>query len=312
MKETSREEIRALKLKSLELLKVFDKFCRRHKLRYFLCGGCCIGTIRHQGFIPWDDDVDVFMPRPDYERLRKLWKQEMDEHQYALCRSGPGVFLRSMLTAISDEETTFIKERQADLDIHHGVRLEILPLDGCPNNPVLRRLQILCALIFQVFNLQEAPTSKGKALEWAGKAMLALFPGQKARYRIWRLMEKLMSRYSFDRCTKTTELCSRYQYMVNEYPHWVFEKAVFKPFEGQKFPIPLGYDTYLTMAFGDYMELPPESAQIPKHDAVFVDLDHSYKNYRGVYFPVVYGSEEKKKKSVAKQKNEKKQEGKAE
>ena len=142
--------------------------------------------------------------------------------------------------------------------------------------------------------------------------MLALFPGQKARYRIWRLMEKLMSRYSFDRCTKTTELCSRYQYMVNEYPHWVFEKAVFKPFEGQKFPIPLGYDTYLTMAFGDYMELPPESAQIPKHDAVFVDLDHSYKNYRGVYFPVVYGSEEKKKKSVAKQKNEKKQEGKAE
>lgn len=312
MKETSREEIRALQLKSLEILKVFDKFCRRHKLRYFLCGGCCIGTIRHQGFIPWDDDVDVFMPRPDYERLRKLWKQEMDEHQYALCRSGPGVFLRSMLTAISDEETTFIKERQADLDIHHGVRLEILPLDGCPNNPVLRRLQILCALIFQVFNLQEAPTSKGKALEWAGKAMLALFPGQKARYRIWRLMEKLMSRYSFDRCTKTTELCSRYQYMVNEYPHWVFEKAVFKPFEGQKFPIPLGYDTYLTMAFGDYMELPPESAQIPKHDAVFVDLDHSYKNYRGVYFPVVYGSEEKKKKSVAKQKNEKKQEGKAE
>lgn len=293
-------------------MKVFDKFCRRHKLRYFLCGGCCIGTIRHQGFIPWDDDVDVFMPRPDYERLRKLWKQEMDEHQYALCRSGPGVFLRSMLTAISDEETTFIKERQADLDIHHGVRLEILPLDGCPNNPVLRRLQILCALIFQVFNLQEAPTSKGKALEWAGKAILALFPGQKARYRIWRLMEKLMSRYSFDRCTKTTELCSRYQYMVNEYPHWVFEKAVFKPFEGQKFPIPLGYDTYLTMAFGDYMELPPESAQIPKHDAVFVDLDHSYKNYRGVYFPVVYGSEEKKKKSVAKQKNEKKQEGKAE
>lgn len=293
-------------------MKVFDKFCRRHKLRYFLCGGCCIGTIRHQGFIPWDDDVDVFMPRPDYERLRKLWKQEMDEHQYALCRSGPGVFLRSMLTAISDEETTFIKERQADLDIHHGVRLEILPLDGCPNNPVLRRLQILCALIFQVFNLQEAPTSKGKALEWAGKAMLALFPGQKARYRIWRLMEKLMSRYSFDRCTKTTELCSRYQYMVNEYPHWVFEKAVFKPFEGQKFPIPLGYDTYLTMAFGEYMELPPESAQIPKHDAVFVDLDHSYKNYRGVYFPVVYGSEEKKKKSVAKQKNEKKQEGKAE
>ncbi len=284
MKETSREEIRALQLKSLEILKVFDRFCRTHKLRYFLCGGCCIGTIRHHGFIPWDDDIDVFMPRPDYERLKKLWAGEMGGTKYAFCRSGSHTFLRSMLTAISDEETTFIKERQADLDISHGVRLEILPLDGCPDNWVLRKLQILCALTFQIFNLQEAPTSKGKALEWIGRAMLFLVPSQKGRVRVWRLMERLMSRYAFDRCTKTTELCSRYQYMVNEYPHWVFEKAVFKEFEGQKFPIPLGYDTYLTMAFGDYMELPPEDKQIPKHDAVFVDLENGYKKYRGIYY----------------------------
>lgn len=284
MRETSREEIRALQMKSLEILKAFDRFCRKHKLRYFLCGGCCIGTIRHHGFIPWDDDIDVFMPRPDYERLRRLWQKKMDGTQYALCRSGPDCYLRSMLTAISDEKTTFIKERQADLDICHGVRLEILPLDGCPDNRILRKLQILCALIFQIFNLQEPPTSKGKALEWIGRAMLFLVPTQKGRFRVWRLAEKLMSRYSFDKCRLTTELCSRYQYMVNEYPAWVFEKAVFKEFEGKKFPIPLGYDTYLTMAFGDYMELPPAEKQVPKHDAVFVDLENGYGKYKGIYY----------------------------
>ena len=72
--------------------------------------------------------------------------------------------------------------------------------------------------------------------------------------------------------------------MVNEYPAWVFEKAVFKEFEGKKFPIPLGYDTYLTMAFGDYMELPPAEKQIPKHDAVFVDLENGYGKYKGIYY----------------------------
>ncbi len=271
-------------MKSLEILKVFDRFCREHGLRYFLCGGCCIGTIRHQGFIPWDDDIDVFMPRPDYERLYRLWKREKNGTRYAVCRSGPDGYLRSMLTAISDEDTTFIKERQADLDIRHGVRLEILPLDGCPENRILRGLQILCALIFQIYNLQEPPVSKGKVLEWIGRFMLFLVPGQKGRVRMWRLAERLMSRYSFDRCRLTTELCSRYQYMVNEYPAWIFKKAVFKPFEGERFPVPLGYDTYLTMAFGDYMTLPPEPQQVPKHDAVFVDLENSYRKYRHLYY----------------------------
>ena len=282
--QMSREELRALQLKSLEILRDFDCFCRRYKLRYFLCGGCCIGTVRHGGFIPWDDDIDLFMPRPDYERLKKIWERNVDRDgegraRYVLCRSDRDHFLRSMLTAIVDERTTFIKERQADLDICHGVRLEILPLDGCPKGRLKRRIQILWALTYQVFNLQEAPTSKGKLLEWTGRVMLALLPTQRLRYCMWRLAEEQMSRYPFDQCSHITELCSRYQYMVNEYPKEVFEKAVFKEFEGERFPIPAGYHRYLTMAFGDYMTLPPENEQVAKHEAVVVDLERGYAQY---------------------------------
>ncbi len=279
-------ELIALQRKSLEILRVFKKFCDEHHLLFYFCGGCCIGTVRHGGFIPWDDDVDVFMPREDYETLGKLWQQEMGHTQYRYCRNSETEFHRSLLSAISDEETTFIKERQADLDISHGVRLEILPLDGCPASRLRRKIQILWGLVYQIYMNQEPPTSKGKALETLGRVMLALVPTWKRRYRLAKTAERHMSRYPFASCKKTTELCARYQYMVNEYPHSAFEKAIYRPFEGEEMPIPAGYDTYLRMAFGDYMKLPPPSQQVPKHEAVLIDLHTSYRRYKGVAYCV--------------------------
>ena len=139
----SPEELKGLQAKSLEILKVFKEFCDRNGLLFYFCGGCCIGTLRHGGFIPWDDDIDVFMPRPDYERLTQLWNKEMADTPYMFSRATEKQFLRSLLSAVVDTNTTFIKERQADLDIPHGVRLEILPLDGCPDSQFARRIQMM-------------------------------------------------------------------------------------------------------------------------------------------------------------------------
>lgn len=277
-------QLEALQKKSIEILKVFKEFCSEHGLLFYFCGGCCIGTIRHGGFIPWDDDIDVFMPREDYEKLAKLWPEKMKGTQYTYCRSSADVFTRSLLSSISDESTTFIKERQCDLDISHGVRLEILPLDGCPSSAVKRKLQIIWALIHQIYMNQEAPTSKGKLFELLGKIMLAVVPTWKLRYKLAKLAEKHMSKYPFSDCEKVTELCARWQYMCNEYPKEAFTEAVWKSFEGESMPIPKGYEVYLTMAFGNYMQLPPEEARVPKHDAVLIDVNHSYKQYKNRYY----------------------------
>lgn len=280
----SPQELRAIQEKSLEILVYFKEFCQKHGLLFYFCGGCCIGAIRHKGFIPWDDDIDVFMPRKDYERLAQLWPKEADP-QYAYCRSDKGHYLRSLLSAVSDENTTFIKERQQDLDISHGIRLEILPLDGCPESRFARKRQILWALIYSMFNNNEAPTSKGKGAYLLGRFLLALAPTQGMRYRVWRLAEKRMSRWPITPETKhITELCARYQYMVNDYPAEAFASAKWVEFEGLSMPVPVGYDTYLRMAFGDYMQLPPEEERIPKHEAVLVDTEHSYRQYKGTYY----------------------------
>lgn len=278
-----KEELKALQNKSIEILLVFKKFCEDHNLLFYFCGGCCIGTIRHKGFIPWDDDIDVFMPRKDYEKLSVLWEKEMKDTPYRFCRSNENKFYRSLLSAISDENTTFIKERQKDLDISHGIRLEILPLDGCPNSKFKRKIQILWALIYQIFCNQEAPTSKGKVLEIVGKIMLFFVPTWKGRWKVAAFAQQQMSKFDIDDCDKVTELCARYQYMVNEYPKEAFSSAVYKEFEGLEMPVPKGYDTYLKMAFGDYMQLPPEDKQIPKHDAVCIDVNVSYKKHKNMY-----------------------------
>ena len=73
--------------KMLEMLLFFDNFCKENGLRYYLCGGGLIGAIRHHGFIPWDDDIDLFMPREDYERLALSWPQKVDHEKYLYCRT---------------------------------------------------------------------------------------------------------------------------------------------------------------------------------------------------------------------------------
>lgn len=276
------QEFKALQNKSLEILIMFDSFCKKHNLTYFLCGGACIGAVRHGGFIPWDDDIDIFMHRDDYEKLCHIFE---NSDKYKLCRSNKNKFYRSLITAISDEETTFIKERQKDLDIEHGVRLEIIPLDACPKSKLSRKLQILWALVYQIYINQEPPTSKGKLLELIGKFMLLLFPTWKMRYKLAKLAERQMTKYNKKFCSHITELCSRYQYMVNEYPKEIFEGATYMDFEGVPLPLPKDYDAYLKMAFGNYMQPPPKEEQIPKHDAIKIDINNSYKIYKGKFYP---------------------------
>lgn len=283
--EFTPEQLRALQLKSLEMARYFRDFCQQHNLLFYFCGGCCIGALRHKGFIPWDDDVDVFMPREDYEKLKTLWNQYADTSRYSYQITDDDHYTKNLFSTINDNHTTFIKTYQADLDINHGVVLDVLPLDGCPSGKWQRRTQKIWALLYSLFCVQQPPTNHGKKVEWLGKIALGLVPGKKMRCRIRNFSEKQMTKYPISQCEKITELCSGPGYMQNEYPKEAFASAVWKEFEGEMFPIPVGYDAYLRMAFGDYMQLPPKEKQVAHHDVVYCDLDNSYLKYKGIYYP---------------------------
>ncbi len=284
------EFLKGMHQKGLETLIYFKTFCDEHGLLFYFCGGCCIGALRHKGFIPWDDDIDIFMPRDDYEKLCELWPKHAATEYFSLVRAKDSNSISQIFTTIVNNNTTLVKPHQVNLDIPHGVSMDVFPLDGYPNSKFARRKQVFWALIYSLYLAQMIPQNHGKLVTWIGKFLLWMVPSKKMRFKIWKLAEKKMSMYKIKDCDSITELCAGPGYMKNKYPKKIFESAVYKSFEGYKMPVPVGYDRYLRIAFGDYMELPPENKRIAHHDVLFYDFDNSYIKYKGIKYCVSGGN----------------------
>ena len=272
-----RETLRRLQLKELESLAYFDDFCRRNELRYYLLGGCVIGALRHGGFIPWDDDVDLIMPRDDYTRMLRLWEEQEGENSRFLMLTTDGeVFTGNCFATMVDTSATMIKENQKDIDVPHGIVTDIFPMDGCPEGKIKRYLQYYHAMMYSLYITEVVPVNHGRLVGLAGRFLLGLVRSRRRRTKIWKKHEKKMSRYPFEEHEWCTELCAGPHYMRNKYPRDAFLSAEYRDFEGMSVPLPKGYDVYLRTAFGDYMQLPPEDKQVPHHDLAALDLDKAW------------------------------------
>lgn len=284
LSKVKEHELKALQNKTLEILECFDRFCREHELTYSLLGGSLIGAVRHQGFIPWDDDVDIMMPRKDYERLFELWNREIENKNYVLVRTNLKDNYHDAGMAIKDIRTTFINKHSIDEDIVHGIGIEIMPIDAAPNSKISRIRQLFNAFLFALFNTQRLPDNKGKIIRWLTKVIYFVVPNQKTRYKIWTRAEREMSKYSWEDAEYVTELVGSIKGMMIQHPIEDFTNTIRVPFEHLKLPIIKGYDRYLTLIFGDYMSLPPVEDRRAKHEIVYINTDEPYYKYKNKYY----------------------------
>ena len=273
-------ELRSLQMKSLDLIMRFKKFCDDHNLKFFLCGGGCIGAVRHSGFIPWDDDLDIFMFRDDYETLSKL---NCLKESFTIIRSNDKIFSGQTFTVVSDKNSTLIKREQMGLRIPRGVSIDVFPLDGSPNNWLKQQIQMIYACFFSLFTAKVSSKNHGELVHFISSMFLSIIFGDKLRFRIASFCERQMSKYKISDCKFVKELCAGPKYMRNIYDKKIFDSCILKKFENVELPVPIGYDEYLKTAFGNYMELPPKEQQVNSHDIVFLDLENSYEKYQNQF-----------------------------
>ena len=280
--------LRLHQMKMLRILEFVDRVCRKHGIRYWLSSGTLLGAVRHAGFIPWDDDLDVFLPRKDYERLYEIWDQVADTSHYVLVRTDEKVNYHHAAMNLVDVRTTYVNRHSVNEDIYHGIYIDVIPFEGCPNSKVERALQIYHSIMFSVFNVQRLPDNQGSLLRLPTKILLSLVRSSQSRYKIWKKNQDKMTQYDFFTAKYVKETVSSFKGLFRLYDRDIFN-TVDAVFEGYMVKIPAGYDYYMKCIYGDYMSLPKDISidMSSRYEVVkFIDLNEPYTKYRGIYYLV--------------------------
>lgn len=249
-----------------EILKTFDVFCKEHNLKYFLCGGTLLGAIRHKGFIPWDDDIDVCMLREDYDKLHKLVKNNRR------LKTNPNYrFILPLdenyeypFTKLVDDQT-IVYEKNIDKKFSVGVWVDIFPMDSWPENVTDRKKLMKKHNKYKFFNkiyiAGNYATVKEKILGRIGK-FIYFFICHNKTSQYW--VDHMIRLVPQEESQKVGNVVWPYK-DGDVFDRDVFSKALPCLFVDQEFPIPVGYEQYLTNMYGDYMQIPkPEDRVI--HD----------------------------------------------
>lgn len=269
--EQKRVDLRPVWNALLDVYQVFSEICGRHKLRYCADTGTTLGAIRHQGFIPWDDDVDIQMPRPDYEKFIEIAKRELPKGYAWLDRDTCPCYDNGFGKIIVTDESVVNQVAFASgLPLAQGIFIDIFPLDGYPDAWLARKWRRVQNYLvdFRIKYNQgwrENVTKKGKIAYLIGLLLLPFNYHIHNRREQVEFYEKRAKKYKFGNtkmCVSIGVCCYNDD---KPYPLSYFGAGRKVPFEHITMSIQEEAEAYLTLMFGDYMQLPPKEKRRPGH-----------------------------------------------
>ena len=259
--------------KLLSIMISFHDFCVENEIKYYLLGGSALGARRHKGFIPWDDDIDIGIPRDDYDRLAQMdpscLPENLELRFYQNTKDSPFHFMK-----LIDKSTTLIEHQYKGYI--EGLYVDIFPLDGAANNSLfekIRRHNIWNTHTLLILHFLSE--TKSHFIKRIIQQFARLVPANV----IHNSLEKQMTRYTFEDSQDIANYLGSWKER-EIMPKSILGTPTLYDFEGVKFFGPQDIDSYLRHLYGDYMKLPPEEDRIFKHDYYYLNLDLPYNVYQ--------------------------------
>lgn len=278
----SNEELKQLQACFLSMIKDIDKVCKENDICYMAAGGTCLGSIRHKGFIPWDDDVDLLMPRNDLKRFLDIFDNALGD-RYEITSPNSKYQLESMISAVYKKNTVKASVQTMDTDLPQGVHIDIFTIESVPMNAVVRRIKGTIAMGLQYIAVstlfRSLTNAKKKKFFYQTKAgkINYLFRMAVGTIFSFRSSEKWAKSFdSFVGCKKDTDLWAVPTDIKHYFGHIMPKDVYYPPIKGQfedfMINLPHNPDQYLKNQYGDYMVIPPEAGR-EKHWSVGFCLD---------------------------------------
>lgn len=290
MEEKQKEYLKEYQQRLLSMLLSFDAFCREHDLEYFLAGGSAIGAVRHAGFIPWDDDIDLAMLRPDFERMETIIKENGNQiGQYVYSPVQDQIVPDAPIGHLFDlPGVTFAgsgKKRKVTgrygYNLADAPMLDIHPIDGVWKNGLLKKVQRFFAVVHYMSVYRLPTKNKGKAAHVISGILVKLTPDFLFDFYA-SVSRKIIS---MRRADKAEYVCSLFG--LAGYEREVMKKELLLPYQrvpfaGHSLPIPAKERDYLNRLYGDFERLPAKEARVPKHTGYerFMEALHGENGYK--------------------------------
>lgn len=281
MDEKKQIELEKLKKVGLDILKEFIRVCDLMDLKYYLAYGTLIGAVRHEGYIPWDDDVDVYMPRPDYEIFMKDGKKYLKDNYFVQNNdTDPEYLLR--FAKLRDSNTTLIEEEYKNYTINHGIFIDIFPLDGYQKGK-----DFILDMRVKPKAFEESDSEnkfKDGFAAFNMKIIQKIGPILNKKINLEKTMnsyEERAKKFSYKNSDYVAEMVGSI-YLVPMKKE-VFGEGKLMKFEDIYARVPDDYDTCLRLLYGDYKKLPPKDQREPHHNFVAMDTEKSYWEYIGKF-----------------------------
>lgn len=267
------ETLDALHKIHLESLLEVDRICRKHGIRYFIVGGTLLGAVRHGGFIPWDDDLDIGLLREEYERLLHILPSELSDLYFLQTwKNDPGYYLPFAKLRVNN--TRFVEHNSRLAPGHKGIFIDIFPYDNAPDSALMRKMHQSLTKMLRVAVLARSAYDPPKGAVRRGTYRVLRVVAPVLPLRAWMALEQCAMRLCRSNSSRdVVSLGGTYGYRKECLPRGYFATQIDLAFEGSTVRAPQGFREYLEAIYGDYMTPPPPEKRENRHGVEELSFD---------------------------------------